>query len=180
MFINPKQAISKGWLRNVDEKFIQPNAIDIPVTELYEVNSETVFELYSNKKQHRKRTKVKLQNNGPPTGVPIPDMWTIANKVYDWTSEVYVEVPEGYVGWLHTRSTLNRNGLLVHSGLYDSGFKGHVCGMLYNNGGEAKLQPGACFAQFIIASSDSEGTYSGGYNVEEGSKPWFDQSIIQR
>ena len=92
---------------------------------------------------------------------------------------MYVEVPEGYVGWLHTRSTLNRNGLLVHSGLYDSGFKGPVCGMLYNLGGWSEIEPGTCFAQFIIAPSNSEGIYAGGYNQEEGTSPWFDGSINQ-
>tara|TARA_Y100001963_G_C6777869_1_gene448274 strand:+ start:1747 stop:2256 length:510 start_codon:yes stop_codon:yes gene_type:complete len=168
MFINPRHAIEEGWLRNVNESDIQPNAIDIPVKEIYKVD-ESVFSINKSGKTHRTRNKVSARENS----------WIIDKGVYDWVSDVYIEVPEGYVGWLHTRSTLNRNGLIVHSGLYDSGFKGHVCGMLYNLSGTADIEPNTCFAQFIIAPSDSEGVYEGGYNVEEGSKPWFDSSINQ-
>ena len=63
---------------------------------------------------------------------------------------------------------------MVHSGLYDSGFKGPICGMLYNHvAGNVYMTPGTCVAQFIMAESKSEGLYSGGYNVEEGST-WFE------
>ena len=156
MFINPKQAIKEGWLKNVDERDIQPNAIDVPVSEIFKVDN-SVFSLNKNGKTHRTRTVVPLKNDGPPIGIPIKDSWTLEKGVYDWVSDVYVEVPSGYVGWLHTRSTLNRNGLIVHSGLYDSGFKGPVCGMLYNFGGTADIEFNTCFAQFIIAPSNSEG-----------------------
>jgi len=169
MFINPLRAIEEGWLRNVHDKHIQPNAIDVPVNELYKVDNTTTFSLHLDSKQHKLRKLIDVDNN----------LWSIDNGVYDWVSDVYVEVPEGYVGWLHTRSTLNRNGLIVHSGLYDSGFKGPVCGMLYNFAGKSGIEIGSCFAQFIIAPSDSEGVYEGGYNVDEGSKPWFDSSINQ-
>ena len=53
MFINPRQAIREGWLKNVEEEHIQPNAIDIPFTKIYELNERTTFELYKTKKVHK-------------------------------------------------------------------------------------------------------------------------------
>tara|TARA_R100000008_G_C3581255_1_gene168664 strand:+ start:1935 stop:2429 length:495 start_codon:yes stop_codon:yes gene_type:complete len=161
MFINPKKGIEEGWIKNVDEKNIQPNAIDITADQIWKVAQQ---EADITSKRHRNRNSVTVNEKG---------FWNLFNGVYDFASETYIEVPEGLVGWLHTRSTLNRNGLIVHSGLYDSGFKGPICGMIYNLvAGNVFMTPGTCVAQFIIATSDSAGTYSGGYNVEEGST-WF-------
>jgi deoxycytidine triphosphate deaminase len=88
-------------------------------------------------------------------------------------SPAYVEMPEGTVGWLVTRSTLNRNGVFVLSGLYDSGYKGHINGMLYNRGGPMVMEKMSRVSQFIVGSSDSFGTYSGGYNTDEGILPEY-------
>ena len=161
MFINPKQAIEEGWLRNVEESWIQPNAVDIPMTELYKLDTGSVFEVFHNDKTHRDRAFHAARNG----------IWTLKQGLYDFISTVYVDMPHGYVGWLRTRSTFNRNGCMVHSGLYDSGFSGPVCGMLYNHGGTTKVEAGFCVAQFIIGVSDSYGTYAGGYNTEEGKLP---------
>ena len=163
MFINPKIGIEKGWLKNVDEKNIQPNAVDITADQLWKVAQHDAD---ITTKRHRNRNEVGQNEKGS---------WNLYQGVYDFASESYIEVPEGMVGWLRTRSTLNRNGILVHSGLYDSGFKGPICGMLYNMvGGNVYIMPGTPVAQFVIARSDSEGIYSGGYNVAEG-ETWFNK-----
>ena len=163
MFINPKIGIKEGWLRNIDEKNIQPNAIDITADQIWKVAQHDA-DITS--KRHRNRNTISVNEKGT---------WNLFQGVYDFASETYVEIPEGIVGWLRTRSTLNRNGIIVHSGLYDSGFKGPVCGMLYNMvAGNVYITPGTCVAQFIMAASDSEGVYAGGYNVDEG-KTWFKQ-----
>tara|TARA_A100001391_G_C5058222_1_gene275310 strand:+ start:1417 stop:1914 length:498 start_codon:yes stop_codon:yes gene_type:complete len=162
MFINPKKGIEEGWIKNVNEKNIQPNAIDITADEVWKVAQHDA-DITS--KRHRNRNTISTNERG---------YWNLFQGVYDFASETYIEVPEGVVGWLHTRSTLNRNGIMVHSGLYDSGFKGPICGMLYNHvAGNVYMTPGTCVAQFIMAESKSEGLYSGGYNVEEGST-WFE------
>ena len=111
MFINPKIGIKKGWIKNVDENNIQPNAIDITADKIWKV-AQMDADITS--KRHRNRNEVNMNENG---------VWNLFTGVYDFASETYIEVPQGMVGWLHTRSTLNRNGLIVHSGLYDSGFK---------------------------------------------------------
>lgn len=162
MFLNPKKAISEGWLRGVSEANIQPNAVDIPVNKIYEMRSHSAFYLRSDGKTHRNRVDRELTSEG---------LWKLTPGAYDFFSEAYVEVPEGVCGWLITRSTLNRNGIIVHSGLYDSGYKGHLSGTLYVFHGANFIEPGVCICQFIMASSKSEGVYAGGYNAAEGELP---------
>jgi|6_EtaG_2_1085325.scaffolds.fasta_scaffold06402_8 deoxycytidine triphosphate deaminase len=164
MFINPKQALEDGWLRGIPEEDVQPNAVDIAADGLSQINQNREFTLYRNGKTHRGVKEMQTEGG----------LWTLdPNCAYDFTSPAYVEVPEGVVGWLVTRSTLNRNGVFVLSGLYDSGFKGHVCGILYNLIGKTTIERDSRVAQFILASSDSAGVYAGGYNVEEGDM-WYE------
>ena len=157
MFINPNIAIDKGWLRNVPDYCIQPNAIDVPINGIYELKQADVFDVET--KTHRSRKRLNVDDD---------DKCWLQSGVYDFISEVYVEIPEGAVGWLITRSTLNRNGVFVQSGLYDSGFKGPVCGMLYNISGLMSIHQNSRVAQFLLAESDNVGVYAGGYNVKEG------------
>ena len=160
MFINPKQAIEKSWIRNVKDEWIQPNAVDISADKLFEMNSKTLFRIDEDSKTHRERTEVPI----------IKDYWTLNPGTYDFASNVYVEIPEGIVGWVVVRSSFNRNGVYLGSGLYDSGYKGPICGTLYVHG-TAGLKCGTPVGQFILAKSDSHGTYAGGYNVPEGELP---------
>ena len=160
MFINPKQAIEKGWIRNVKERWIQPNEVDISADKLFKMNSRTLFRISENSKTHRERTEVPI----------IKDYWTLDSGIYDFASNVYVEIPEGIVGWVVVRSSFNRNGVYLGSGLYDSGYKGPICGTLYVHGSTG-LKYGTPVGQFILAQSDSYGTYLGGYNVAEGKLP---------
>jgi deoxycytidine triphosphate deaminase len=160
MFINPKQAIERGWIRNIKERWIQPNAVDISADKLFEMNSRTLFRIDEDSKTHRERTEVPL----------IKDYWILDSGIYDFASNVYVEIPEGIVGWVVVRSSFNRNGVYLGSGLYDSGYKGPICGTLYVHG-TTGLKCGTPVGQFILAQSDSHGTYAGGYNVAEGKLP---------
>ena len=163
MFLNPKQAIDEGWLRGVPLDHVQPNAVDIRASELYKVRKDSDFELYHEKKRHRVRNKVDDTAEA---------LWSLkSNNVYDFVSPAYVEMPDGVVGWLVTRSTLNRNGVFIQSGLYDSGYKGPVQCILYNLFGITVLEPGISVAQFVFVDAPSGRTYAGGYNTEEGQLP---------
>ncbi len=176
MFINPKKAIREGWLKGVPEADIQPNAVDIAVETLWEIDVDSKFYLWHNDKNHRTREELKPTQLGTESHA-YQDMWKFKKgKVYDFMSPAYVEMPKGVVGWLVTRSTLNRNGVFVLSGLYDSGYKGHINGILYNKCGESWVQPGSRVAQFIMAASDSEGLYTGSYNVNEG-ELWHEKLV---
>ena len=177
MFINPMTAIKEGWMKGVLEDHVEPNAVDIRLEKIWKVDETTEFSLYQEGKEHRRRTEVESTTIVHEGMKVAQDMWTLERGIYDFMSPAYVEMPEGTVGWLVTRSTLNRNGVFVLSGLYDSGYEGHINGMLYVRGGTMMMEKMSRGAQFIVGSSDSFGTYSGGYNTIEGSIPeYFNES----
>lgn len=72
---------------------------------------------------------------------------------------------------MQTRSTLNRNGVTVTSGLYDSGYEGHIAGMIHNTSFETILEPHMSIAQFIMADAMSAKMYAGGYNHKKDELP---------
>lgn len=158
MFLNPHKAVKQGWLKGINEEDIQPNAVDISINKIYTLLPDEPFYLYKNKKVHKNRSELDTCQN----------LWKLKPGAYDFFSNAYIKVPIGVCGWLITRSTLNRNGIIVHSGLYDSGYEGHINGTMYIFHGENFIEEGACVAQFIMAPSESVGLYAGGYNTAEG------------
>ena len=79
--------------------------------------------------------------------------------------ENVVKIPEGYAGWVITRSTLNRNGLFITSGLYDSGYHGVMAGALHVEGGPAKIEKGTRVAQFLMFEAETLSMYDGDYGI---------------
>jgi len=169
MFINPKTAIDKGWVAGITDPDlqVQPNAIDFTLDTLYGIN-ESVFFIGESGKQMRGGTAMtpSTQWNGSETS----DYWRLeGGGVYDGMSDVYVDLPEGVAAMLIIRSTFNRNGLFLTSGLYDSGYKGHLGFALHNrSNGIAMIEPHTRVGQVIFVASDSAGMYAGGWNHEEG------------
>lgn len=49
---------------------------------------------------------------------------------------VHVEIPEGYVGFLKSKSGLNINHGITSEGVIDSGYTGSIRAKLYNHGNE--------------------------------------------
>lgn len=168
MFINPRIAIERGWVTGIHnpEKQVQPNAIDFTLDQLWEVHEDTVFIISEVGKEMRHRSQM--------SPVPLrsdPDMcyWELYSRgIYDGLSDVYVDVPDGVAAMLVPRSSFTRNGFLLTSGLYDSGFKGHIGFVLHNGGGTARVFKGTRVGQIIFVESENALVYSGGYNHEEG------------
>lgn len=167
MYINPKTAIENGWITGITDpdKQIQPNAIDFTLDKLFTIDYQNTFTISEEGKQMRGGDEV----------IPVPsrnqdmDYWRLAGStVYDGMSNIMVDLPEGVACELIIRSTLNRNGIFLTSGLYDSGFKGHIGFAIHNRSGIARIAPGTRIGQIKFVASDSAGTYAGGYNHEEG------------
>lgn len=168
MLINPKEAIEKGWIKGLvdPEKQIQPNAIDFTLDKLFAIDPCTPFFLSEKSKQMRKFVEMEPKSYPDANGELA---WHLRyGTAYDGMSNMYVEVPEGVAVKLIIRSTLNRNGIFLTSGLYDSGFKGNIGFILHNRGGEAYIAPGTRVGQIEFYKSDSAGLYAGGYNTSEG------------
>ncbi|MCK9369711.1 hypothetical protein M0R04_07365 [Candidatus Dojkabacteria bacterium] len=169
MLISPKTAIDNGWVTWNDKvtdikKYIQPNALDFDCGILMHMpNPEDRYAFLSEDSKSMAAWR-KLE---PQTNDTYGLVWCLEpDNCYDFTSNFYVNLPEGVAAELVIRSTLNRNGTFLTSGLYDSGFVGNIAGMLHNRGCKILLAPNTRIGQIKFVQSDSVGLYTGGYNTE--------------
>lgn len=175
MFINPQTAIKNGWVKGIvnEAKQVQPNAIDFTADKCFQLGRGDLFYLSETHKEMRSSSEYKPTSwtAYPPDGVSeVRNCWMLpGGGMLDFLSDVYVDLPQGVAAMLVIRSTLARNGLQLVSGLYDSGFKGHIGFLLHNrheNG--AIIAENTRVGQIIFVASDSAGTYAGQYNHEAG------------
>ena len=97
------------------------------------------------------------------------------NEMYDGMSDFFVSVPEGVACMLINRSSFNRAGVHLNSGLYDSSFQGNIGFTLFNRSQHiVYTQPNTRIGQIIFVHSESVGEYSGGYNTQNG-QHWADK-----
>lgn len=175
MIISPKYAIDQGWLTwdatitNID-KYLQPNALDFDCTSIALLDDRSDAFLSEDGKQMRR-----LVPQTPIRHEQFGDVWHLRNGMcYDFSSNFHVKLPVGVAAELVIRSTLNRSGIFLTSGLYDSGFNGHIAGMLRISGGDLYLAPNTRIGQVkFVRSEDSGKVYAGGYNHDAGTH-WTD------
>jgi deoxycytidine triphosphate deaminase len=172
MFINPTVAIERGWvtgIKNPDVQ-VQPNAIDFTLDHLYEIKHND-FIICNDTVNPGKEIK---QMRGTTEISPYPDrrsgvqFYGIGNSSYDGLSDVYVNLPEDVAAMTIIRSTFNRNGIFLTSGLYDTGYKGHIGFVLHSRIGTAKIEQGIRIGQIMFVEASSAGVYAGGYNHDVG------------
>ena len=167
MFVNPKHAIEQGWITFPEwmstadqDKCIQPNAIDFTLDRLFQIDSQSPASVTETSKQMRTLTEV-----FPGTD----NEWAIdPNQLYDGMSDFYVKVPDNIASWLVIRSTFNRIGLQLTSGLYDSSFCGNIGYTLHNRSGRIITKPHTRIGQIIFVDASAAGRYAGGYNTTIG------------
>lgn len=164
MFVHPC-GDTLNCVDNIDPKCIQPNAIDIRVSKFFMV--EDLEHPYSNYRDQL----VTISDEGTTHKEISPEMptdsegwWILHRGIYQFEAQQYVTIPDSYCGWLITRSTFNRNGIFIMSGLYDSGFHGYVGGTLYNIAGRIKIKRGTRICQLLTAQAEMVHKYSGQYN----------------
>ena len=141
-------------LTNVQEGDSQPNAVDLRVSKIFKMDGQ--FLISEDKKVHRSTEEL------------IPDekdWWSLDTGVYEIVMENIVSVGEGYAGFVITRSTLNRNGVFITSGLYDSGYHGVMAGALHVRGGKTFINKGPRVGQFIMFEAETLSLYDGSYGI---------------
>jgi len=79
--------------------------------------------------------------------------------------ENIIHVGEGEAGWVITRSTLNRNGCFLTSGLYDSMYHGVMAAVLHVGIGIAKIKQGTRIGQYISFQAEMLHGYDGDYGI---------------
>lgn len=170
MFISPKTAIKEGWVTWNDvvtdiEKYIQPNALDFDCARIFRPETYSTAYLSETKKLIRKYVEMQAD-----TQIGEDPAWELINgQGYDFSSNFHVTLPEGVAAQLIVRSTLNRSGVFLTSGLYDQGFSGQIAGMLRIANGHFTLAKNTRIGQIMFIKSESAGfLYAGGYSHAAG------------
>ena len=145
---------SKSTLTNVQPVDSQPNAVDLRLDRVFIIHKNT-FTISEEDKKHR--GTIELQ--------PVDDWWQLMPGHYEIVMENIIKVGQGEAGWVITRSTLNRNGVYLTSGLYDSGYHGVMAGVMHVTIGTMRIKRGTRIGQYISFDAESLSKYEGSYGL---------------
>jgi len=148
---------SKSVLYNVDKEDVQPNACDLKVARIFKFKESSVFMMAKNSKQHHETEELETDELG---------FYFLEPGHYEVIMENTIEVGNYEAGWVITRSTLNRNGLFLTSGLYDSGFHGNMAACLHVSVGNAYIEKGCRIGQYISFDAEMLHRYNGSYGYD--------------
>ena len=159
---------SNSSLTNTQEGDSQPNAIDLRLDKVFKMMDKE-FIIDNNQKAHR----------GTVEMLPDDGWFILPEGTYEVVMENIIHVGADEAGWVITRSTLNRNGLFITSGLYDSGYHGVMAGALHVRGGPAKIKKGTRVAQFLLFKAEALSEYNGSYGLKSEHDKKYTQGVLQ-
>lgn len=141
MIIDPKKIINNGNLKPCEHTKIQQSGIDVTIS------------------------KASLIIQAGYYSISLPyTLWP--NSSYTFECNEYVIVPDNAVAMLFIRSTFNRKGAFITTGLYDNGFKGYIGGVIHTRTPMPILQ-NERIAQIVFMQSESMELYNGIYQDKE-------------
>ena len=146
---------SRSKLSNVQEGDVQPNAVDLRLGKIFKIKPE-LFQVSNDDKKHRGTEEMKADHLG---------YYTLEPGHYEVVMENIIQVGEGEAGWVITRSTLNRNGCFLTSGLYDTGYHGVMAGVLHVTVGTARIKQGTRIGQYLSFNAEALHSYDGSYGI---------------
>lgn len=146
---------SKSSLTNVQEGDVQPNAVDLRLGKVFAIK-DAVFEVSNEHKKHRGSDEIQPDADG---------YYNLEPGSYEVVMENIIRVGDDEAGWVITRSTLNRNGCFLTSGLYDTGYHGVMAGVLHVSIGNARIKQGTRIGQYLSFNAEALHHYDGDYGV---------------
>ena len=146
---------STTTLTNTQPEDSQPNAVDLRLGKVFKIYNY-VFEISNDHKKHRGSEEIQPFADG---------YYYLEPGDYEVVMENIIHVGEGEAGWVITRSTLNRNGCFLTSGLYDTGYHGVMAAVLHVGIGTAKIKKGTRIGQYISFQAENIGSYDGDYGI---------------
>lgn len=148
-------AHSKSTLTNIQTVDSQPNAVDLRLDKVFSITTAT-FTISEEDKQHRGTVELLPNKDG---------WWHLLPGHYEIVMENIINVGFGEAGWVITRSTLNRNGVFLTSGLYDSGYNGVMAGVMHVTIGPIKIKRGTRVGQYLSFDAETLSKYEGSYGL---------------
>jgi len=154
---------STSSLSIFDKSQIQPNALDLKVDKIFKI-SNNEFAITEENKTHRGADELLPDQNGD---------WLLTPGAYEIIMEGEITIGPDEAGWVITRSTLNRNGVFITSGLYDSGYRGVMAGALHVTSGDARIRKGTRVGQFLLFKSEALNQYDGDYGTGKSDEKMY-------
>lgn len=147
--------LSTSSLTNVDNDMISPNAVDLRLGKVFRIHSG-VFSIDENEKKHRGSTLIESHEDG---------YYYLNPGSYEVVMQNQITVGSDEAGFVITRSTLNRNGVFLTSGLYDSGYSGVMAAVMHINCGILRIKPGTRIGQYLCFKAEALHAYDGSYGA---------------
>ena len=155
MMINIGGPTTTSDLTAIQSGDVQPNAVDLRLGKVFKIK-DNVFTIDEDQKVHRGSEEYEPWEDG---------YYYLYPGSYEVIMRNEIEVGPDEAGFVITRSTLNRNGLFLTSGLYDTGYKGVMAGVLHVNVGLARIKPGTRIGQYLSWKAEALSSYDGDYGV---------------
>lgn len=146
---------SKSTLSNVRDEDVQPNAVDLRLGKIFLIKPD-VFIIDEEQKRHRGTIEMQPNEEG---------YYQLDPGHYEVVMENIIHVGDGEAGWVITRSTLNRNGVFLTSGLYDTGYYGVMAGVMHVSVGAMRIKPGTRIGQYLSFNAEALSKYDGSYGI---------------
>lgn len=148
-------------MTKVQEGDSQPNAVDLRLGKILRINYK-IFKLSEEEKVHRGGEQIWSDENG---------WYYLLPGHYEVIMENVINVGQNEAGWVITRSTLNRNGVFLTSGLYDSGYHGAMAAVMHVTLGPFHVKQGTRIGQYVSFDAESLNMYCGSYGFDSSGKP---------
>lgn len=154
MLIHVNSPNSNSRLQEVHSSDVQPNAVDIRLGRVWMMHGS--FRLSEDEKIHRQKIEIFPDDQGY--------FEFKVGEAYEVAFDNLITMAEDEAGFVIVRSTLNRNGVFITSGLYDSGYKGSLAGCMHIRGnGPTFIRKGTRIAQFLLFKAEALHNYDGSY-----------------
>lgn len=140
-------------LTKIQAKDVQPNAVDLRLGKVYRI-TDNEFTIDEDQKIHRGSQELITDPEG---------YYYLKPGHYEVIMENEIHVGSDEAGFVITRSTLNRNGCFLTSGLYDTGYNGVMAGVLHVNCGPMRIKPSTRIGQYLNWKAEALSEYDGDY-----------------
>ena len=151
--INVGGDVSTSTLTAIQKGDVQPNAVDLRLGKVFKIK-DNVFTIDEDQKVHRGSEEYEPWEDG---------YYYLYPGSYEVIMENEIHVGPDEAGFVITRSTLNRNGCFLTSGLYDTGYDGVMAGVLHVNVGLARIKPSTRIGQYLSWKAEALSSYDGDY-----------------
>lgn len=165
MIINPLNVFTNKFIKAATgcpainpEVQVQQNGIDLRVSNIVKLTDK--FMISETSKQFPVCTNILKDSKG---------FWLLeAGGIFSAETMEEVEVPKDMCAMVIQRSSLNRGGVLISTGLWDSGFCGRI-GITLRTSVETYIAHGTRVCQIIFMKAEAAQLYSGQYQNQSGS-----------